>query len=299
MRTTTLAAWFCFLLYSAVGNWASAGETNSNGFLGRWSSGTLDASGAYSPGCTAYASTTRTVTLSSMPGSNTVAGEWVRSTSTFWIDSNSQKCRWNQDEKLYEPNFFSVWTYRINGVYDSRHEALSVHGEYSNCLGNACEVRKIGSKSFDTELKFDSGRLINTNKTADPTDDVEFLRISDEADEVDEARSALDPCLKSLDAGNSDAFYDCAASSSFRESTPKPVFKARVSDWASTFGLVTARRSLIATHFVYAPMISKAKGDYVLLNNLTGTDKNVGGGEFIFMIKEGGTWKVLWITYGS
>lgn len=267
---------------------------------GVWSSGTLEQVGAVQrPECTYLAVTDRKVTLKPVAGTSNFEGEWVRWTRYVWMTSDGLKCRWYTSEDQFEPVLGSIWTYRLEGnISDAQGDALAVHGTYVNCLGNGCSQMSVAAKTFQTELKLIRGTLVDTNATADPSDDVEFLRLSDEAELVDEARTALETSIKLLDSGDIDHFYTTATSSAFRASTSIDQFHSRMSE-LQKLGLVTSRRYLLTTNVLYAPMITKDRGEYVLLSNTVQTDKNTGGVEFIFLIREQSEWKVYWINYGS
>jgi hypothetical protein len=157
----------------------------------------------------------------------------------------------------------------------------------------------VRDKVFRTQLKLIGGNLVDTNETDDPSDDVTFMRLSDEAEMVDEARSAVETLVKPLDRGEVDQFYTTAASSSFRANTTLDQFHSAMTEMQTKGGLVNSRRYLQTTNILYAPMITKTKGEYVLFSNTVGTTKKTGGVEFILLIREQSEWKVYWINYGS
>jgi hypothetical protein len=125
------------------------------------------------------------------------------------------------------------------------------------------------------------------------------VRITDQADEVEEADNALEGYLKMIDAGDLDRFYDNAISSGFRSNTTRQQFKAVTSDFQTRVGRTTSRRNLNTLYLVYAPSVSKAPGEYLFVFNAVETAKKLSGAEFALLIKENTAWKVYWITYGS
>jgi hypothetical protein len=266
---------------------------------GTWSSATLEQFGAsMSPQCPYVAVTERKVTLKPIPGTNRLEGEWVRWSRLTWLMSGNQNCRWYPTEEQYEPILGASWTYNLAGnPSETQSNVLMVQGTYVNCLGNGCSQMQFGGTAFSTELKLIGGSLVDTNKTEDQADDVSFTRLSDEADLLDEARTAVEGYLKSLDQGQIDHFYTTASSSEFRAKTTLEQFHSSISALQTKVGLVQARRYLLTTHILYAPMISKSKADYVLFSNKVESTSHTSGLETIFLVREKSDWKVFWISY--
>jgi hypothetical protein len=271
--------------------------------LGQWSSGTFD--GLYTiirPECTSVAVTERRIRLTLVPGSNKVEGEWVRWSRSMWMNTDNRSCRWVPEATQFEPLYSASWFYLLSGVFDKTGNVLKIHGDFAKCDGNACSRWQAATemtKPFDTELKLVGGKLVDMNGHADPSDGVQFVRVSDHAEEVEEANSALEGYLKMIDAGDLDRFYDAAVSSSFRNNTTRQQFKAVVSAFQSRVGKPSSRHNLNTLYIIYAPSISKMPGQYVFLYNGVETTKKASGQEFILLAKESADWKVYWINTGS
>jgi hypothetical protein len=263
--------------------------------LGVWSSATLDEIAAVGrPQCVSMRVTQRTVTLKTVPGQNKIGGEWVRWTRLVWLNSDSL-CRWFPEEAQYEPLLAAVWTYAVSGDNEGQQiPSFRIAGAYSACLGNACN-RWAHDERFETEMRLVGDKLVDTNKTADPTDDVEFVRLVDAQDLLDDARTAAEGLLKSLDLGQIDRFYDLATTSSFRSNTKREDFHKRVSDAQARLGLESSRKYLIATHVLYAPMIKTGRDDYVIFSNKVTTARGASFFEFVFLVRENKAWKVSWL----
>jgi hypothetical protein len=261
--------------------------------LGVWSSATLDeiAPVVGQPQCVSMKVTQRTVTLKMGPDKNTIGGEWVRWTRRVWLNSDGA-CRFFPEETQYEPLLQAVWTYTISGdTEDKQTQSLRIVGAYSTCLGNACN-RWTHENSFETEVKLTGDKLVDTNRTADPSDDVEFMRLSDEQDLLDDARTEADRLLKSLDLGQIDRFYDEATTSSFRSSVSREDFHKRVSDAQARMGLSISRKYMITTHVLYAPMIKTGRDDYVIFSNKVTRAGGTSFVETVCLARENGGWRV-------
>ena len=228
--------------------------------VGVWTSATLEQIGAAQrPECTFITISERTVTLKSLAGTDQFEGEWVRWTRNVWLRSDNLRCRWYPGEEQFEPVLGAVWTYNLKDITpNGRRDSVTVQGTYVNCLANGCDKMKVRDKVFRTQLVLIGGSLVDTNETDDPTDDVKFLRLSDAAELVDDARSAVEILLKPLDRGEIDQFYSTATSSTFRSNTPLDQFHSVTADMQAKSGLVNSRRYLQTTNILYAPMIAKS-----------------------------------------
>lgn len=261
--------------------------------MGVWSSASLDEIAPVGqPQCLSMKVTQRTVTLKMVPGKTTIGGEWVRWTRRVWLNADN-RCRWFPEEAQFEPILGAVWTYTISGdSEDKEPPSLRIVGAYSTCLGNACN-RWTHDNSFETQVRLVGGdKLVDTNKTADPSDDVEFVRLSDEQDLLDDARTAAERLLKPLDLGQLDRFYDQATTTSFRSNTGREEFHKRVSEAQARFGLSTSRKYSLTTHILYAPMIKAGRDDYVIFSNKVTRSGGTSFLETVCLAQENGEWKV-------
>jgi hypothetical protein len=296
-----VASWACVSLFLPTVLAAQTARDANVSLSGIWSSGTLEKVGAaLRPECSYISVTERKVTINPTADPNIFQGEWVRWTRLTWMNSDNRRCRWYPDEQQFEPVLGAIWTYRLKG-HRSRSEenSIKVDGNYDNCLGNGCAQMKPSGDTFHTELKLIGANLVDTNETEEQDDDVAFVRLSDEVEMLDDARTAVEGYLKLLDRGNIDNFYQSATSAQFRHDTSSESFHSAISGLQSKDGLIDSRHYLITSHILYAPMISKEKGDYVLYSNMIHSDKGLSGVEFIFLVREGTEWKVYWINYGS
>jgi hypothetical protein len=270
---------------------------------GVWSSATLDQVGAVQrPECTFLTVTERKVTLKQVAGSDRFEGEWVRWTRNVWMRSDNLSCRWYPGEEQFEPVLGAIWTYAVKDITpDDQRDSLRVQGSYVGCLSNGCNKMQVQDKDkmFHTQLKLLGGSLIDTNETDDPMDDVAFIRLSDEADLVDDARTAVETFLKTLDQGQIDRFYTTSTSSAFRTNISPGQFHSAMTDLQTNSGLVNTRRYQLTTNILYAPMINKARGEYVLFSNIIASTQNKSGVEFVLLIREQSEWRVCWLNYGS
>ena len=144
---------------------------------------------------------------------------------------------------------------------------------------------------------FHDVRLIDG--TPDPSDDVEFMRLAADTETVENAREATEEWLPRMDKGDIDGFYDQATSESFRGTVPRSQFHTVNADFQNRVGLITSRQFLLSTHLLYAPGLSKGRGNYVLFSNRVTTSKNSWGQEFLLLVNDGGEWRVQWMNYGS
>jgi hypothetical protein len=293
------------LLAVAASCGISLGTANAQDtrILGQWSSGTFDGlTSVIRRECTAVAVTERRIRLTLVPGSSKVEGEWVRWSRNMWINTDNGSCRWVPEATQFEPLWSGSWVYLLTGVFDKAGSTLRIHGEFVKCDGNACSRWQAATemtKPFDTELRLVGGKLFDMNGHTDPSEGVEFVRVSDHAEEVEEANSVLEGYLKMMDAGDVDHFYDAASAESFRKDTTRQQFRAAVSEFQSRVGKPRSRHNLNTLYIVYAPIFSKAPGQYVFLYNGVETTKNLRGGEFILLTKESSEWKLAWISTGS
>jgi hypothetical protein len=177
---------------------------------------------------------------------------------------------------------------------------MKVDGRFANCNGN-CDrfVTPAAKKPFHTELKMNNGRLVDTNMTDDPSDDLEFVRVSDEEHRADDAETALATWWKILDAGDFGRFYDQATSVSFRSIASRKYLIDRLSTQRDRVGPITSRQTLQILYAEHAPFISRSSGEYVLFWSDVESTKSARGLEFMLLVNEGGAWKVTWLNYGS
>jgi hypothetical protein len=262
--------------------------------LGVWSSATLDEIASVGrPECQSIKLTQRTVTLKTAPD-KVISGTWVRWTRRVWLNVDYE-CRWFPEESQFEPIQGAEWTYNIKGrSNDDRSQSFNIVGEYSTCLGNACN-RWAHENGFETELKLVGNTLVDTNKTEDLHDDVEFMRFSDEEDLLEDARTTAEQLFKPLDLGQLDRFYDQATTSSFRSNISRDEFSKRVSEPQARLGLAVSRKYLLTTHVLYAPMVKTGRDDYVIFSNKV---TRAGGTTFlesVCLARENGQWRVLWL----
>lgn len=263
--------------------------------IGVWKSASFDDYGwVERPECPAISVTERTLTLKAVPGKNSVQGDLVRWTRRVWATTENA-CRWYAGEPHFEPIFGAVWRYAVTGKSDEHeHHVPTLQGKYLDCDGSACS-QWTQAKEFTTELKLVSDTLID-RQPADPTGDIEFMRLSDDDGVVDEARSAAVTWLKVLDQGQLDQFYDHGTTAAFRGKVTRDSFRKSWSDFQSRTGRTTSREYLISTHLFYAPMIAKGRSDYVLFSNKATMARGVSRLEFVLLAREGGEWKVCWLA---
>lgn len=270
--------------------------------LGLWSAGSVDAIGSVQrPECSALTISERRIRLSTIPGTNKFEGEWIRTAANIWMTTDNRNCRWFPEDSLFQPMFQATWGYLLDAVYDAARGVMKVDGRFANCDGNGCDrfVTATAKKPFHTELKMNNDRLVDTNMTDDPSDDLEFVRVSDEADRADDAKTALATSLKILDAGDFGRFYDQATSASFRSIASRKDFIDRLSTQRDRVGTTTSRQTLKTLYAQNAPFISKSPGEYVLFWSGVESTKSARGLEFMLLVNDGGTWKVTWLNYGS
>lgn len=267
-----------------------------------WSAGSVDAIGSVQQQeCSALTISERRIRLSTIPGTNKVEGEWIRTTASIWMTTDNRNCWLFPEDSLFQPMFQTTWGYVLDAVYDAARGVMKVDGRFAFCNGNGCDriVKATAKKPFHTELKMITDRLVDTNMTDDPSDDLEFVRVSDDADRADDAKTALAMWLKILDAGDFGRFYDQATSASFRSIASRKDFIARLSAQRDRVGTTTSRQTLRTLYAQDAPFISKSPGEYVLFWSGVESTKSARGLEFMLLANDGGTWKLTWFNYGS
>jgi hypothetical protein len=264
--------------------------------LGLWSAGSVDAiSSVHGQECSALTISEYQMRLSATPDTNKLEGVWIRTTTNIWMTTESRNCRWFPDDSSSQPIFQTTWFYVLNAVYDTARGVMKVDGGFANCDGNGCS--RFAKKPFHTELKMNNGRLVGTNMTDDPSDDLEYVAVSDETDRTYDARTASATWLKILDAGEFGQFYDQATSASFRSTASRKDFIDRLSTERDRVGTTMSRQTK-ALYAEHAPFISRSSGEYVLLWSGVESTKSARGLEFMLLVKDGGTWKVTWLNYG-
>jgi hypothetical protein len=288
---------FCIGLVPA----SSQSSPVPSAMLGMWSTGLVDALGTVQgQECPALTISERQIRLSAIPGTNKLEGVWIRSAINSWMTTGNRNCRWFPEDSSFRPMFQTTWFYVLEGVYDTARGVMNVDGRFANCDGNGCDrfVTATAKRPFHTELKMNNGRLVGTNMIDDPSDDLELVRVNDEADRTDDAKTALAPWLEILDAGDFGRFYDQATSASFRSIESHKDFIDRLATQRERAGTTMSRqtRTLYAQH---APFISKSPGEYVLFWSDVESTKSARGLEFMLLVKNGGGWKVTWLNYGS
>jgi hypothetical protein len=287
------------LLYAPIGLMGSdLSSPSRDAMLGIWSSATMEKAAPPRPGCEIAGISERKVILRLVPGTNRIEGEWDRRTSVIWLNSDRGKCHLFPDETQFKEQYHATWMYSLSAEYDSDRNALKIKGSYMNCDGDECSRWKASAPTFVTEFMMVGRHLIDTNATPDPSDDIEFIRVTDEADEVADARTALDSYLKMYDSGDFGRFYD-AASPIFRQGVSRDQFQARFKDLEKLNGSPTSRKNLYTVYALYAPAISPKMGEYVLFISGVDTSKKLYAREFMFLIKEGPQWKVAWFDSGG
>jgi hypothetical protein len=269
--------------------------------LGLWSTGLVDALGTVQgQECSALTISERQIRLSAIPGTNKLEGVWIRSATNIWMTAGNRNCRWFPEDSSFRPIFQTTWFYVLDGVYDAARGVMKVDGKFANCDGNGCDrfVTATAKRPFHTELKMNNGRLVGTNMIDDPSDDLELVRVSDESDYADNAKTALATSLKILDAGDFGRFYDQATSAAFRSIASRKDFIDRLSTQRDRVGTTMSRqtKTLYAQH---APFISKSPGEYVLFWSNVESTKSASGLELMLLVNDGGDWKVTWLNYGS
>jgi len=289
---------FCVGLVPAL----SQSSPASPPMLGMWSAGSVDGiAPVQRQECAALTFSERRIRLSAVPGTNKFEGEWIRTIANIWMNTDNRNCRWFPEASLFESMFQATWAYLLDAVYDPARGVMKVDGRFSKCDGNGCDrlVTANAKNPFHTELRMNNSRLVDTNMTDDPSDDLEFIRVSDEADRADDAKTALSSWLKALDGGDFGRFYDQATSSNLRTNTSRKDFVDRLSTQRDRVGATTSRQTLKTLYAEHAPFISKSAGEYVLFCNGVESSKSARGMEFLLLVNDGGTWKVTWLNYGS
>lgn len=268
--------------------------------VGLWSAGLVDAiSSVRGQECSALTFSEYQIRLSASSSTDKFEGVWIRTTTKIWMTTpEGRNCRWFPDDSSFQPIFQTTWFYILNAAYDAAGGVMKVDGGFANCDGNGCNRFATAKKPFHTDLRMKSDRLVGANMTDDPSDDLEFVRVSDETDRAYDARTASDAWLKILDAGDFGRFYDQATSEAFRLSASRKDFIDRLSAQRDRVGTTMSRQTK-ALYAEYAPFISKAPGEYVLFWSGVESTKSARGLEFMLLVNDGGTWKVTWLNYGS
>jgi hypothetical protein len=242
----------------------------------------------------------RDVRLRVAPGTNRIEGEWIRREHYFWITSDHRTCHLFADETQFTAEYHAAWLSSLSGEYDPDKRIIRIKASYVQCEGNGCShVKTAPSSGFSTELEMRGSRLVDTNATPDPSDDLEFIRVTDASDEIEEARAALAPYLRVIDSGDAGPAYQNAMASAYKQSVPPEKFQSWLAEMQSANGPTVSRRSLYSTRVLYVPMHPKEVGDYVLFINGIKTSKQIPAVEYIFAMKEGSVWKISIIIYGS
>jgi hypothetical protein len=269
--------------------------------LGLWSASSVDAiRSVQQQECSALTISERRIRLSTIPGTHKFQGELIRTATDIWMTTDNRNCRLFPEDSSSEPMFQATWAYVLDAVYDATRGVMNVDGRFAYCNGNCGRfVTASARKPFHTELKMNHDHLVDTNMTDDPGDDVEFVRISNETGRTGDAKTALATWLKILDAGDFGRFYDQATSASFRSTASRKDFIDRLSTQRERMGSTTSRQTLQTLYVQHAPFISKSPGEYVLFWSGVESTKSARELEFMLLVKDGGTWKVTWLNYGS
>lgn len=269
--------------------------------LGLWSAASVDAIGsAQQQECSGLAISERRIRLSTIPGTNKLQGDLIRTATNIWMTTDNRNCSLVPEDPSFQPMSQATWGYVLDAVYDSARRVMKVDGRFANCNGN-CDrlVTATARKPFHTELKMNNDRLVDTNMTDDPRDDLEFVRVSDEAHRANNAKIALAAWLKILDAGDFGRFYDQATSASFRSIASRKYLIDKLSTQRDRVGTTTSRQALQILYAQHAPFISTSPGEYVLFWSSVESTKSTRGLEFMLLVKDGGGWKVTWFNYST
>ncbi len=268
---------------------------------GMWSASSIDAIGSVQrQKCSALTISERRIRLSAIPGTNKFEGVWLRKATNVWMTTDNRNCRWFPEDSSFQPIVQTTWGYILDAVYDTARGVMKVDGRFANCDGNGCDrvVAAPARKPFHTELRMNNDRLVDTKMTDDPSDDLEFVRVSDEVGRADEAKTALATWWEILDAGDFGRFYDQATSASFRSIASRKDFIDRLSTQRDRVGTTMSRQMLKTLYVQQASFISKGPGEYVLFWNGVESTKSPERLEFMLLVNDGGTWKVTWLNYG-
>jgi Protein of unknown function (DUF4019) len=288
---------FCVGLASASGQSSPVPPA----VLGMWSAGLVDTIGSVQgqQGCSAVTISDHQIRLSASPDTNKLEGVWIRTEISIWLTTDNRNCRWFPEETKFQPEFETTRFYVLDAVYDTARGVMGVDARVANCDGNGCNRFAAASarKPFHTELKMNNGRLVGM-KTDDPSDDLDLIRASDEADRAYDASTLVATWLKMLDAGDFGQFYDQATSASFRSIATRKDFIDRLSTQRDRVG-TTMSRQTNTLYAEFAPFISKSPGEYVLFWSGVESTKSGRGLEFMLLVNDGGTWKVTWFNYGA
>jgi Protein of unknown function (DUF4019) len=300
-RTLGSLAFICIAVARMCLAMGPTDDLSTSKILGVWSSATLESIGpVLRPECLQIVVTQRNVTLKLNPQTKQLEGEWVRWSRAVWMASDHQTCRWPEMKARFEPIIGASWTYQISGQsYSTVRQALTISGQYTRCDGNACDVLPRHDQSFTTEVMLLGNKLVDTNGTPDPSDDIEFVRLSDEIDLLEDGRVAVEGWLKLLDAGKLETFYDNATTISFRHNQDRDSFTKAMSAQEAGDGQVVSRHYLLTTHVLYFPALSAGRVDCILFSNVVQTSLKKTGAEFMILANDGGEWKILQFRYGS
>jgi hypothetical protein len=290
-----------FVLWVALVPASSQSLPVPPGLSGLWSSGFVDSIGSVQgQECSALTISERQIRLSAIPGTNKLEGVWIRTTTNIWMTPGNHNCRWFSEDSTYQPIFQTTWFYVVGAVYDSALGVMKMDGKFANCDGNGCEhfVSATAKMPFHIELKLSGSRLVGSSMTDDPSEDLELIRVDDEVDHTDEAKTALTKYMKLLDSGEFARFYDQATTALFRSFASRQDFIDKLSAQRDRVGTTISRQTKIL-YVERVPFMSKSSGEYVLFWSGVDSTKSARGLEFILLVNDGGTWKVRWLSYGS
>lgn len=269
--------------------------------LGLWFAGSVDANGSIQQQeCSALTISENRIRLSAVPGTGRFEGEWIRISANIRMTTDNRNCRSLPEDAPLQPMSQATWGYVLNAAYDAARRVMKVDGRFATCNGN-CDlfVTATARKSLHTELRMTNDRLVDTKMTEDPSDDLEFVRVSDQADRADHAKIAFAAWLKILDAGDFGRFYDQATSAFFRSTASRNAFIERLSIQRDRVGTTISRQTLKSLYAQHAPFISKSPGEYMLFWSGVESTKSAQALEFMLLVNDGGTWKVTWLNYSS
>lgn len=287
---------------------AGASADQRSPLLGQWSSTTLEGLGIQPDHneCSVITVTQRKVRLALVPGTSRIEGEWVRWARSTWMSTDNRRCRWAPAEHTFEPMLAAVWSYTIDGAATADGSEISIQGQYNTCDGNACERwTQPGMRSpFKTTFRLVNGRLVDTFGGTNPEQQIEFMRVSDEADECADAKAAVAPWLTALDHGDVDKFFTSATSPIFRRNVNPEQFRDVLHAFRSRVGETASRQPIMTERLLYAPDVNsktnkRVRTDYVLIINGIRTSKGLTGGEYVMVAREGAEWKFIYLNMAS
>ena len=262
-------------------------------YVGEWRAVRLEGGWAGSAECLAFFHTERHLTLRNKLGEDTqFAGEWTTVYVGRWTKSNQGRCRWPGGSS-FSPQFARISSWSVSGSYDPSSGALSISGRNGKCVGDGCgDLKPDALSDFTTAMVLRGDSLVDTYGTTKSDDDLPFESSGAYAKGQQEMRLAAQAILRVMDSGDAENLYTRFLSARARQETTQANIAQVLQTMHDRVGVPLSRSSVDIIHANQWPSFVPGSGEFGIMVNAVHLPRDRTTPEFLFLIKESGSWKI-------